>query len=641
VPQKLNVMATATLLALGVFCPALAAPPAYSGTYVIVDPYDFVDETPPPAEPLIMNKLPDYDMHFLYCATEVNQDIGCYPVSASNDDFLNPFTGVQWTSTGVFASTPAANGILLRIPWCAFQTNAVSGAGEPAPTLGECHYQVQGITSDNPVTSPGYIYAGAYTDTSSSSYTQVHQLYSPTADPQSGIDPQIGNLSACTTPYDTCSSSVLDTALNYIATIAAETGSPLKLSVSLMAGQYTPTSVMSSSGVLTLDFPQGEGGNTSCTRQPLAWHTIGVNPYVATRYELDYTAAVLALGAEIRRVMILRHAAVQINIIKESGITSNSIEFDVAARNSLAKLYTYTDPSSPPPQNDAAIQCPDHYPVSETMSTALVNAFALTNSTYVMSNAYEYTFGYIMGFEDGLASQPGPATGAMLSVPTKGQQAFAQVDCGQLPNQTTCIVDPSPVADQYNWEDYYFFQFLRDFSRLYSRANEAAAAGYSAACGANCAAFPGTIGTSQMSVVNTGLDVSKGDLDGTYNPSNPSKPNPAYATEPQCWINVSAMGATYTLDLYNSNNSTDFTQATLTGTGVVLGWQTQIQSGKYCYTKNYQYSLDTNGGGNGGQYYEIETDAAAETTCEPDLSRALSNILSGDGNPQTTCATSP
>jgi hypothetical protein len=650
--RRLYLAAIAVLVSLGAVPPASAAPPAYSGTYVIINPYYFVDETQSiSSEPLTQNKREDYDLHFLQCATELTQDTTCYALSSSNSDFLNPFTGVQWSSNGTLGSPPAANGILLRIPWCAFQIAAIAGSGEPAPTLGECHYQVWGPQSSVPVNSSGSIYAGAYTNLSS--FAQNYQLANPPAsDPQAGIDTTIGNLTTCPAQYqyDICSGGVMDTALGYIATIAAQMaaqGLQLKLSVALVAGQYTPTSVMNASGVTTLDFPHREQKTyTTCTRQPLAWHTTSTAPWATTNYELAYTAAVLALGQEIGRVMNRNHASVALNIIKESGITSNSIEFDVAAQATSVNLYTTTDPSLGPPvtqpQNDAAIVCPDHY-VNQvgqgTMADALLAAYPSNADVPVITNAYEYTFGYIMGYEDGLAAQPGFAAAAMLSIPTKGQQAFAQVNCGRqgMELESACVIDDSTqesFAASFNWEDYYFFNFIKDLDISPSPATVGAAAGYAAACGTNCPAFPGTIAPSQMSVVNTGLDVSNNDPTGT------GDNGVAYSTEPQCWINAPSTETPYLLELYSGSSSS--TLVKLHGTGVILGWQTQTQSGQYCLANQPGvYTLNENGIPNGGQYFEIETDAAAETNCQPDLSKALGALISGSGNTNYICATSP
>jgi hypothetical protein len=145
-------------------------------------------------------------------------------------------------------------------------------------------------------------------------------------------------------------------------------------------------------------------------------------------------------------------------------------------------------------------------------------------------------------------------------------------------------------------------------------------------------AFSGTIASTQISVVNTGLDVSSNDPTGTGNN------NPAYSTEPQCWINAPSTETPYPLELYSGSSSS--TLVKLHGTGVILGWQTQTQSGGYC--SSGAYDLKTNGIENGGKYFEIETDAAAETNCEPNLSSTLTSLLGGDGNTTyTTCYTSP
>jgi hypothetical protein len=63
--RRLYLAAIAVLVSLGAVPPASAAPPAYSGTYVIINPYYFVDETQSiSSEPLTQNKREDYDLHF-------------------------------------------------------------------------------------------------------------------------------------------------------------------------------------------------------------------------------------------------------------------------------------------------------------------------------------------------------------------------------------------------------------------------------------------------------------------------------------------------------------------------------------------------------------------------------------------------
>jgi hypothetical protein len=261
---------------------------------------------------------------------------------------------------------------------------------------------------------------------------------------------------------------------------------------------------------------------------------------------------------------------------------------------------------------------------------ALLSAYAMTTGSLVMSDAFETTFGYVMGYEEGLAAQSGIATGALLSVPTKGQQAFAHVDCGLKGSEMACVEDPTPtsdsnyVNDEYDWAEYYFWKFMTDFNASGTYAAKGAIAGYAKACSlATCSPSALTkISPSQMSVVFTGLLVT-----GTQ--SDPGNYTVIY---PQCWINNTNPNNEPTLVLYNSSTTT-LPPPPILGTGVVLGWQTNTASGSNCVPGSQtSYDLKDSGLENGGQFLEVETDAAAETDCDSQLNAALTGLTSGAGN---------
>jgi hypothetical protein len=270
----------------------------------------------------------------------------------SNSGFSNPF------------SSHAANGIMLRLPWCGFQVGPASGQ-QPPKTTGQCHYQVLGASGT------GTYVAGQF----ASGALQFSK--------QQVVDPEIGDLSPCSgVIYDTCGSSLLSQALGYIATIDAAAGGNLVLSISLEAGQYTPQSLLDATAaqyVGYVDLPKYDpiSGSTYCTRQPLAWQTA---------YVLDYTVTMNVLLKFIRGLRLKLPPA---EMLKQAAITTNSSEFNIAARTAMQP--TAIDPASPSggPQGDPAIQCPDHTSAQTGVAALLgrYNASGTAKTGINMANA--------------------------------------------------------------------------------------------------------------------------------------------------------------------------------------------------------------------------------------------------------------
>jgi hypothetical protein len=468
--------------------------------------------------------------------------------------------------------------------------------------LGQCHYQLEG--------SGG---AGLYV---AGQFTSGQLQFSGEA----LVDAAISNLSLCAgVVYDTCGASVLGQALNYIAAIDAASGGKLVLSIALEAGQYAPQSLLNASAdqyVGYVDLPKFDPGQgqTFCTRQPLAWRS----PYV-----LDYTVTMSALLNYIGG-LTLKLPPVQ--ILKYAAITANSSEFNVPAK--VGVQPTATDPALPGagPQGDPAIQCPDQT-AAQTGVNALLgayNASGTSQSGTNMADSYEAAFGYGIGYEAGLGARSKVA-GAIISLPIKGQDGFAHVDCG-LTGTAACIPDPSPTLTfEYNWSAYYMTRFINDLYIKSSIAEEYAAMGFAAAClGGTCTPSSYALTPWQLSVVYTGLD--------------PTVTGSSYTWSPSCWLNNTSSNnlSASTLKLYTS--PTAFSTVAVIGPtplppapagGTMLGWQTAPNEATACQTGGYSLQDGLN---NGGQFIEIETDAASEPTCAVPLQRALTTLMAPTNN---------
>jgi hypothetical protein len=562
------------------------ATPSYNGIFVVVDPYD------------------SSDMQFLACAASTQPKPSCNGVAASNSGFANPFSG------------QAASGIFLRVPWCAFQVAATSGQNSLG-TPGECHYQLQGASG------LGSYVAGSFTSSGALQFSG-----------QSSVDLAISNLSTCAkVVYDTCSNSVLGTALRYINQINAKSATPLGLSVALIAGQYTPRSVLDAAKgghVGYVDLPKVDSHHnlSYCIREPLAWQP---------KYVQYYTAAEQQLANYIRGPGF---AAPPIVIFKQGAMTSNSAEFDVPATTTTSGFQTAVDPALPPdlggtgngvgPQGGAAMQCPDHTPYLSGVG-ALLNQYQIDGvAGETMANAYESAFGFIMGYEWGVLSASGNAN-SVLSIATKGSQNFAEVACG-TDGSSMCIPDPNPARGrQFAWSEYYFTKFINDIFISGSVAYTNASNGFSDACrGKSCSHASYDPTPWALAVVYTGLD--------------PTVVGASYTGQPSCWLNnTNATGTAYTtpatLLLYTAPlPNLSSTTVVVIGVpaiapapagGTMLGWQTITSSGGACDTVTYSLQDAIR---NGGQFVEIETDAAAEPACETPLRQTLSHMVAPNTN---------
>jgi hypothetical protein len=558
------------------------AKPSYTGTYVVVNPYN------------------TSDMHFLQCAANLTPEPSCKTLAPSKSGFQNPFT------------SGTATGIVLRLPWCGFQIGPAAGQAVVNGS-GECHLRVQGEKG------AGKYVAGSF---SGSGATQFRG--------QSLVDLAISNLSLCaSTTYDTCKSSVLGTALGYLAQINAVASQPLVMSLAIEAGEYTPRSVLAATGgayVGYVDLPEHQNksktgaATTQCTRQPLAWQTSFVH---------DYTAMLSALLIYMHTTGLDLPA---LSIIKPAAFVSNSAEFDVAARTGV--LATAFDPSgtgnSLGPQGDTVVQCPDHT-VAQNGVAALLTAWqAHGNAQATMVNAYEGAFGAVAGFANALLAQYATPD-AILSVPTKGEEAFAHVQCG-LDGNSPCVADPSPSAF-YDWSEYYFTKFINDLFVPGSVAYTNAVSAYQTACaGTSCAGGHFALTPWQLALVFTGLD--------------PTQPSALMTGLPSCWLNNTKGGSIHTtpatLLLYFTPAPHPTTTSYVVvgpppvgsapGGGTMSGWQTLTSSGSNCMTGQYSLHGAT---ANGGQFVEIQTDAASEPSCVSPLRSALNKLDAP--NPTVAC----
>jgi hypothetical protein len=569
--------ALTALAVLLLAAPSAFASPSYTGTFVIVDPYGVSG------------------MQFLQCAAATLPKTSCEGLAASNSGFVNPFTDQE------------ASGIFLWLPWCGFQVAAAAGETSFG-AAGECHYQLEGSSGI------GSYVAGAFAPGGTLQFPG-----------QASTDQAIGNLSTCANVvYDTCPASVLGQAMAYIAQINAQATTKIGLSIALIAGQYTPQSVMNASGVGYIDLAKVDSKHgTFCARGPLAWQPA---------YAQYYTKALNQLAHYIHRPGF---DSPPIVILKQAAMAANSAEFDVPATTITSGYQTAIDPALAPaaggsgtgigPQGDAAIQCPDQTPYVSGVG-ALLNQYQLHGiAGETMANAYEAAFGFITGYEAGMLAENG-AVGSVLSIATKGQQNFAHVACGTN-GDSACIPDPNPVhGSQFAWSQYYFTKFVNDLFVPGSMAETHASSGFTTACkGRSCANDSYALEPWQVALVYTGLD--------------PTQSGVSYTWVPTCWLNntnaqASVFTAPATLLLYTSPSPhPTSTTVVVIGPppvapapagGTMLGWQTLTTSGGAC--ENGTYSLK-DAIRNGGQFVELQTDAASEPTCAAPLRHTLSDLL--------------
>jgi hypothetical protein len=499
--------------------PAKAAEP-YSGIYVVLDPYSVVD----------LKKLQK--------AAATN----CPTTETSNPS--STFCG-------------AADGILLRVGWCEFEPDH---------------------TADNTTTSSCHYILG-YSNGAGSAAKQMPP--SQTAE----------KLTPCPQTFDTCKTAAtgtLATALSYIAQINANRAAshylpPLKLSVGLSAGIWTPQSVLSSVGYVDVPHNSSSAGNLTteqCYRLPLVWQPNYIADYEAAVDKLlSFTLSEFPNGANV-------------TILKASGITGADLEVEMPGRAAAVAAPT-EDPGMPYSGLGPLMHCSSTIPGAQIWLNAYNAAPVFSRS---FTRAVEYSFGAIIGHEyatllnDGLTS--------LISLPTTGGEAFAYVTCG-ISGDQACSVQPNSG----NWSIYYLSEYVDD---LFHGGIAQTAAQNAFAAVRPSGSF--TMTPAQLTINWTALS-----------------PTPITAgSQIGCALNNTIAADQPTLKLNGLTQK-------IPGVGSVIGWQTQTQSGGECSTtshNSYMTALN-NGISQGGQFIEVEGDAAFTdiNSCGADLHSASAQLL--------------
>jgi hypothetical protein len=387
---------------------ARAAAP-YQGIYVIVDPYT--------------------------AATVADLKIAAQtPCVPGTPQTASPFCG-------------AANGILLRIPWCDFQLYHVNGPQGPYPS---CHYNVE---YSNGVGSIGV--QNFNTD----------------------------EISPCSGSYDTCtgsSSSILGSTLRVIQQIdnqrAAAGLPPLQLSVGMFAGAGTPQTLLDEVGYVDINYNQTPNSPPTqvCNRFPLAWKPQFTNAYLKAYDQLlGYINAQSPPGTIV--------------MVKPANITGADLEVQMSGQLTAAASPVDPGPGGPGP----ALNCSQTIPTAATWLSAYN---AAPNAGQNFSEANEAAFGTAVGHIWGTMQNLGLGN-AILSMATTGTNDFANVDCGNN-GAGACAVKTGLQGD---FSIYYFQKYVIDLFNG-GLAYSSAASGYA---GVRTDTF--ALAPSQLAINWTGL----------------------------------------------------------------------------------------------------------------------------------------
>jgi hypothetical protein len=463
------------------------------------------------------------------------------------------------TETSAPSSTfcGAADGILLRIGWCDFEPDHTAAN----TAASSCHY-ILGYSNG----------AGSAAKQMSPSQTAEH-------------------LTPCPQTYDTCATaakSTLATALGYIAQINANRAAsyylpPLKLSLGLSAGIWTPQSVLNSVGFVDVPHDMGSSGNPAseqCYRLPLVWQPTYVAKYeTAVDRLLSFTLSQFPKGANI-------------TMVKASGIAATDLEVEMPG-NATAVASPAGDPGTSSSGHGPLMNCSSTIPSANIWLNAY-NAAPVASRSF--TQAVEYSFGAMIGHE--YATLQNKGLNALISVPTTGGRAFTDVTCG-ISGSQTCSVQKNSG----NWSLYYLSEYVDDL--FHGGVAQTAAASAFTAARPN-ASF--TMTPAQLAVNWTAL-----------------KPTPITAgSQIGCALNNTIAADQPTLKLNGLTQK-------IPGVGSVIGWQTQTQSGGECSTtshNSYMTALN-NGISQGGQFIEVEGDAAFTdiNSCGADLHSASAQLL--------------
>jgi hypothetical protein len=509
------------LLATTAWCAhgAQAAQP-YSGVYVVLDPYSAGD----------LQKL--QKAASTHCPTTETSD----PSST--------FCG-------------AADGVLLRVSWCDFEPDHTADN----TTSSSCHYVL------------------GYSNGAGSASKQLPAISTPEY------------VTPCNQTYDTCtgaSEGTLATALGYIAAINANRAAshylpPLKLSLGLSAGVWTPQSVLSSVGYVDVPHTKSAAVNAAaeqCYRLPLVWKSNFVSDYEAAVDKLlSFTLSEFPAGANV-------------TILKSSAIAASDLEVEMPG-HATAVAAPAGDPGAPHTGLGPLMNCSSTVPSAQIWLNAY-NAAPIPSRSF--SQAVEYTFGAVIGHE--YASLQNNNISALISVPTVGGKAFTDVSCGISGSQACSVQQNSG-----NWSLYYLSEYVDDLFHGGVARNAAQSAYTAARPGASF-----TMAPAQLAVNWTALS-----------------PTPiAAGNQIGCALN-NTIPANQSAILLNG------LAQKIPGVGSVIGWQTQTQSGGECSTtshNSYMTSMN-NGISQGGQFIEVEGDAAFTdiNSCGADLHSASAQLL--------------
>ncbi len=491
----------------------------YKGIYVVMDPY----------------KTSDLSLLKTGAATACS----AHPSSVAP----SPFCG-------------SVDGILLRTGWCKFELDHVTSGQNTS----SCHYVL------------------GYSNGFGSAVTQIP------------VSPSYEGTSSCPQNFDVCtntSQSLMATALSYINKIntnrAAGALPPLKLSVGLEAGIWTPNTVLTSAGYVDVPHNTTSTGNLNamqCYRLPKAWQASYVTAYdTAVDQFLSTIVAQMPAGANI-------------TILKASGITGDDLEVEMPGAAFPVPVPGH-DPGKPSAGPGPLLNCSSTTAGAQTWLSAY-NSAPIPGRTF--AQAVEYSFGSIIGHE--YASLNNLGIDALISIPNTGSEAFANADCG-VSGASTCTVDPLGS----NWSLYYLTQYVNDLFKGGQAASGAAAATAATRPGSTFAMQP-----AQLSLAWTAIT-----------------PAPIVASsQVTCMMNniIPAHDSAMTINGHAQE---------IGGIGTTIGWQTQTNQGDLCSAKNgntYMTALN-NGISQGGQYLEVEDDAVFtnQTTCGPDIAAASKQML--------------
>jgi hypothetical protein len=470
------------------------------------------------------------------------------------------------TETSVPSSTfcGAVDGILLRFGWCAFEPDHTG----VDTTSSSCHYVL------------------GYSKGVGSASVELQAVQTPFY------------VTPCAQTYDVCtkpSQSTLATALGYIAQINTKRAATLylpqlKLSIGLAAGVWTPQSVLSSVGYVDVPHTKSATGDPAaeqCYRLPLAWE-----PKYVSRYEAAVDKLLSFILAEFPK-------GANITMLKGPGITAADLEVGMPGRAKAGAVPT-GDPGAPYSGFGPLMNCSSTVPGAQIWLNAYNAAPVFSRS---FSRAVEYSFGAIIGHEDATLLNNGLTS--LISLPTTGLDAFANVSCG-ISGDQACSVQPSPG----NWSIYYLTEYVDDLFH--------GGIAQTAAQNAFAAARPSgtfTMKPAQFAVNWTALS-----------------PSPIIAgNQIGCALNNTIVANEPTLTLNGLVQK-------IPGVGSIIGWQTQTQSGGECSTASHNSYMTTlnNGIGQGGLFIEVQSDAAFTDikTCGADLHAASAALLA---SALTTC----